>query len=101
LPYREIDQSGVLSTALAFGKALVLSDVGGFAEVGAGALVAPGEPGELYAVLGRVLGDPAERERLAGAARDAASGRLSWAAVARETRALYETLCPPAGGAAA
>ncbi|HWH12027.1 MAG TPA: glycosyltransferase family 4 protein, partial [Solirubrobacteraceae bacterium] len=47
LPYREIDQSGVLSTALAFGKALVLSDVGGFAEVGAGALVAPGEPGEL------------------------------------------------------
>ncbi len=30
LPYREIDQSGVLFTALAFGKPLLLSDVGGF-----------------------------------------------------------------------
>ena len=29
LPYREIDQSGVLFTALAFGKPLLLSDVGG------------------------------------------------------------------------
>ena len=35
LPYREIDQSGVLYTALAFGKAMVLSDVGGFAEMAA------------------------------------------------------------------
>ena len=33
LPYREIDQSGVLYTALAFGKPMVLSDVGGFGEV--------------------------------------------------------------------
>ncbi len=46
LPYREIDQSGVLYTALAFGKAMVLSDVGGFSEVGrrhrAATLVPPG-----------------------------------------------------------
>ena len=35
LPYREIDQSGVLFTALAFGKPLLLSDVGGFPEVAA------------------------------------------------------------------
>ena len=33
LPYREIDQSGVLFTALAFGKPMLLSDVGGFPEV--------------------------------------------------------------------
>ena len=33
LPYREIDQSGVLFTALAFGTPLLLSDVGGFPEV--------------------------------------------------------------------
>ncbi|MBA3300503.1 MAG: glycosyltransferase family 4 protein, partial [Thermoleophilaceae bacterium] len=32
LPYREIDQSGVLYTALAFGTPMVLSDVGGFSE---------------------------------------------------------------------
>ena len=33
LPYREIDQSGVLFTALAFGKPLLLSAVGGFPEI--------------------------------------------------------------------
>ncbi|HSD75789.1 MAG TPA: glycosyltransferase, partial [Solirubrobacteraceae bacterium] len=35
LPYREIDQSGVLFTALAFGRPLLLSAVGGFPEVAA------------------------------------------------------------------
>ena len=47
LPYREIDQSGVLFTALAFGKPLVLTAVGGFPEVageGAAELVAAGRP---------------------------------------------------------
>ncbi len=47
LPYRRIDQSGVLYTALAFGKAMVLSDVGGFSEIGrdhgAAELVPPGD----------------------------------------------------------
>ena len=48
LPYREIDQSGVLFTALAFGKPLLLSAVGGFPEIaatGAAELVAPGDAG--------------------------------------------------------
>ena len=48
LPYRRIDQSGVLYTALAFGKAMVLSDVGGFSEIGrvhgAAELVPPEDP---------------------------------------------------------
>jgi glycosyltransferase involved in cell wall biosynthesis len=35
LPYRDAEHSGVVYTALAFGKPLVLSDVGGFAEVAA------------------------------------------------------------------
>ncbi|MGB2711720.1 MAG: glycosyltransferase family 4 protein, partial [Conexibacter sp.] len=35
LPYREIDQSGVLFTALAFGAPLLLTAVGGFPEVAA------------------------------------------------------------------
>ena len=33
LPYRNIEQSGVLYTALAFGRPLVLSAVGGFSEI--------------------------------------------------------------------
>ena len=47
LPYREIEQSGVLYTGLAFGKPMVLGDVGGFAEFGraydAARLVPPGD----------------------------------------------------------
>ena len=45
LPYRNIEQSGVLYTALAFGRPLVLSDVGGFpevAELGRGPDCSPG-----------------------------------------------------------
>ncbi len=92
LPYREADQSGVLFTALAFGRALVLSDVGGFAEVGAGRLVPPGDAGALRAALAELLGDPAARARLEAAALAAATGPLSWDAVARRTLDLYAEL---------
>ena len=34
LPYRESEQSAVLTTALAFGKPILATDVGGFAELG-------------------------------------------------------------------
>jgi glycosyltransferase involved in cell wall biosynthesis len=95
LPYREIDQSGVLFSALAFGKPLVLSDVGGFAEVaasGAAELVPPGDAQALHTALVRLLRDPAERERLAAAASTAAATTYSWDAIARRTLALYEDL---------
>jgi glycosyltransferase involved in cell wall biosynthesis len=98
LPYREIDQSGVLFTALAFGAPLLLSAVGGFpelAEQGAAALVAPGDPAALAAALRGLLADPARRARLAAGARAAADGRYSWDAIAREHLALYGAL---AGG---
>ncbi|HEV2753827.1 MAG TPA: glycosyltransferase family 4 protein [Solirubrobacteraceae bacterium] len=92
LPYREIDQSGVLSTALAFASPIVLSAVGGFPEVartGAAALVAPGDPSALHARLRALLADQAERDRLGAAARAAATGPYAWGSVARRTLALY------------
>ena len=95
LPYREIDQSGVLFTALAFGAPLVLSAVGGFPEVaadGAAALVAPGDAAALAGELRRLLGDDAARAALAAGARAAAAGRYSWDAIAAAHLALYETL---------
>jgi glycosyltransferase involved in cell wall biosynthesis len=95
LPYREIDQSGVLFTALAFGKPLLLSAVGGFPEVaatGAAELVPPGDPAALHAALSSLLADRAARERLASAARAAASGPYAWDAIAAQHLALYEAL---------
>lgn len=95
LPYREIDQSGVLFSALAFGKPLLLSDAGGFAEVaasGAAELTPPGDPEALHGAIVRLLADPAERERLAAAASAAAASTYSWDAIARSTLSLYEDL---------
>jgi glycosyltransferase involved in cell wall biosynthesis len=95
LPYRNIEQSGVLYTALAFGRPLVLSSVGGFTEVGergAARLVPPEDPGALAVALGELLDDPAAREALAsGAAREAATVS-SWDRIAESTVALYREL---------
>ncbi len=95
LPYRDADQSGVVYTALAFGKPLVLSDVGGFGEVaahGAARLVPPGDEDALAAALRELLGDAAARAELAEAASRAAAGPYSWDTVAERTLALYRQL---------
>ena len=98
LPYsrtERFDQSGVLATALAFGKPTVVSDVGGFGEVaaaGAALLVPPGDPAALHGALEQLLGDPREREGLARGALAAASGPYSWHEAARQTLALYREL---------
>ncbi len=95
LPYREIDQSGVLFTALAFGKPLLLSDVGGFPEIaatGAARTFPAGDADALHDALHDLLGDESVRTQLAARARELAHGEYSWNAVARRTIALYEQL---------
>ncbi len=95
LPYSDAEQSGVLYTALAFGKPIVLSDVGGFPEVaarGAARLVSAGDRDALGAALAELLTDEAARGRLADAARRAAEGPYSWDAIAAQTLALYRQL---------
>ena len=95
LPYRDAEHSGVLYTGLAFGKPLVLSTVGGFPELaptGAARLVAPEDPAGLATALSELAADPAARERLAAAAREAAAGPYSWDAIAAKTLALYDEL---------
>ncbi|MET0511133.1 MAG: glycosyltransferase [Thermoleophilaceae bacterium] len=94
LPHRSVDVSGVLFAGLAFGKPMLLSDVGGFRELveehGAGRLVAPGDPAALCAAIRELLSDPAERERLAERARAAAAGPFSWDAIAARTVEVYD-----------
>lgn len=95
LPYRDAEHSGVLYAALAFGKPLVLSAVGGFPEVaegGAARLVPPEDPTALAAALSELVNDENARAELGKAAAAAASGSYSWGEAARQTLALYEEL---------
>lgn len=95
LPYREIEQSGVLHAGLAFGTAMVLGDVGGFSEIGArGAarLVPPGDADALAAALDDLIGNPDRRAALSAAASRAVAGEFGWDAIAARTLALYDQL---------
>ncbi len=95
LPYLDAEHSGVLYTGLAFGKAMVMSAVGGFPEVaatGAGRLVEPGDVDGLAAALEELSVDGGARAELAAAAQRAASGPFSWQEAARLTLDLYGEL---------
>jgi glycosyltransferase involved in cell wall biosynthesis len=96
LPYRRIDSSGVLFAALAFGRALVLSDVGSFRELhdehGVGVLVPPGDPAALAAAVAGVLADAEGRAELEAASERAAAGPFSWELVARRHEEVYREL---------
>jgi len=92
LPYREIDQSGVLFSALAFGTPLVVSAVGGFPEVEAAVHVPPGDPTALREALEALLRDDARRAKLRAAAERAAASEYSWDAIAARHLALYARL---------
>jgi glycosyltransferase involved in cell wall biosynthesis len=98
LPYsrtERLDFSGVLATALGFGRAIVLSDVGGLGEVaaqGAARLVAPDDAAALRAAWVELSEDPGARERLEAGARAAAHGPYSWDVAGRQTLALYRSL---------
>jgi glycosyltransferase involved in cell wall biosynthesis len=96
LPYRAIDQSGVLMTALAFGKAIVASRTGGFPEVikdGVhGLLVTPGDAQQLGQALQDLLANPTRRQAMEQASRHLAKTELSWATSAQKTMEVYEAV---------
>jgi glycosyltransferase involved in cell wall biosynthesis len=95
LPYRDAEHSGVVYTALAFGKPLILSSVGGFpelAETEAARIVAPEDPAALGQALSELVADDAARAALGQAATRAAAGPYSWDRVAEQTMALYTEL---------
>jgi glycosyltransferase involved in cell wall biosynthesis len=93
LPYRWIEGSGVLATALARGIPPVATAVGTFPELFAeydlGDPVPPGDAPALAAALVRALTDSAARER-AAAGMERARAELAWERSARLTLELYE-----------
>ena len=77
---------------MASGTPLVASRAGALPEVtgDAAALVTPGDPEELAAVLRRLHDHPAEREQLSGRAWQRVQQRFAWPAVAQATADCYQ-----------
>ena len=92
-----------LLEAMAVGRPIVATDVGGIPEAvrdGREGLIVPaGDPGALARAIGRLLGDPAEGQRLGRAARARAESDYSIATVAGRIERVYvEELARIAGG---
>jgi glycosyltransferase involved in cell wall biosynthesis len=101
LPYRRIDQSGVLTVALAFGKPVIASRVGGFPEIITdgthGFLVEPGNPEALAQALSCIVSNDELRIRMGGEVERLASEELAWENIAAQTIHVYQALSKDQG----
>lgn len=92
LPYRQLDSSGVLATAIGYGRPVVVTDVGSLGEIvrefGAGKVVPPDDEAALAQACNELLLSPGELERAAAGAR-AAAAALTWDAAAVAHELLY------------
>ena len=94
-PYREIDASGAFACASQFGKPILATDLGVFAERPVRdhlRLVPPEDPGALAAALGSLIDDPAERARWAGRSRDLQGVMYTWERFAKDCLEIYGRL---------
>lgn len=94
LPYRKIESSGVLATALGYGRPVVVTDVGSLGdtvrEFQAGVVAHPNDPGSLAASCVALLREDALADAVRGT--EAARAALSWERAAEAHEALYEQL---------
>ncbi|MBV8521066.1 MAG: glycosyltransferase [Acetobacteraceae bacterium] len=102
-PYREIDASGVLSLAVAFGRPVIATRIGSFGETieheKQGLLVPPNDPAALAAAMARMIAD---REFAASCARQMqhlAGAAPGWDEIARRTVAVYSSIAGSAHAA--
>lgn len=93
-PYREIEASGVLSLAIAHGRPILATRLGGFAEQIEddvhGAIVPPEDPAALSLAMARFITDPSFAAACARNVHRLAARVPRWDAIARRTVAIYE-----------
>ena len=95
-PSRREGYGVVVREAMAYGRAVVASDVGGLRDAiddgVTGRLVPPRDPAALRAALTELIGDPALRRRLGDAARAHAQAAFAWEACIRDLTRLYASV---------
>ncbi len=93
LPYREASQSAVLFDAYRYGKAVVVTRVGGLPEVveagGNGFVVPPDDAPALAEALTHLLADPARSAAFGRRSLELARTRYSWTRSAEQTEQVY------------
>lgn len=94
LPYRHVDQSGILMTALAFRKPVIMTRVGGFIELfqtlNLGLLVEPDNPAELAKAITELMTNYHRYHQIVQSINTLATEYLSWKKVAQKTIQVYE-----------
>jgi glycosyltransferase involved in cell wall biosynthesis len=88
VPYKKASQSGIISLAMACGKPVIATNVGGLAEQiedgSTGIVVSPNDPQALASAIELFILDPKKCETMGMSARALGSGRLSWKRSAEE-----------------
>jgi glycosyltransferase involved in cell wall biosynthesis len=100
LPYKHFDaQSAVALTALAFGKPMIVSNVGGLGDLvrDPRCVVSPRDPESLAHSITWALSDPGAMKRLSADATRVAKEH-SWKRIGQSTVAVYGELLAPHGG---
>ena len=96
-PYRRIYQSGVLQLAYGYGRAVVVTDVGGIGEIvekdRSGLVVPPGDPTALADGIRRLFRDRVAAQEMGRRGRLAAETKYSWEAIARDITEVYRSVC--------
>jgi alpha-maltose-1-phosphate synthase len=98
LPYRQASQSGVGSLALAHGRGLIVTEVGGLPDLvrgGAGRSVPPEDPAALAAAISEVVSARPVADAMGRAAATAALGEATWTRVGQRTLEAYRRYLLP------